>query len=63
VIRCALERKLLIVSEHWVRYGFYQEEPHISGGINATKDFQDDGIKKPSPRALASTPDVFRSIN
>jgi hypothetical protein len=29
-----------------VRYGFHQEESHISGGINATKDFQDDRFKK-----------------
>lgn len=46
VIGCTLGRKPLFVSEHSARYGFYQEESHISGGINATKDFQDDRIKK-----------------
>jgi hypothetical protein len=46
VIGCTLGRKSLFVSAHSARYGFYQEESHILGGINATKDFQDDRIKK-----------------
>ena len=46
VIRCTLEGELLLVSEHWARYDFYQEESHVSGGINATKDSKDDRIKK-----------------
>jgi hypothetical protein len=45
VIGCTLRRKSLFVSEHSARYGFYQEESHISGGNNATKDFQDDCVK------------------
>jgi hypothetical protein len=45
VIGCAPVRKSLFVSEHSARYSFYQEESHISGGSDATKDFQDDCVK------------------
>ncbi len=45
LIGCTPGRKSLFVSEHSARNGFYQQESHISGGSNATKDFQNDCVK------------------
>ena len=45
LIGCTPGRKSLFVSEHSARYAFYQQESHISGESNATKDFQDDCVK------------------